>query len=127
MGKLISDWSVDQFGDELTRAFEEFHPENHRIGERVASAAKRESADPDALRLEDDDGARFEFFSDCVEVREQKRRLLLGRRSVLRRNRTTEGRSALRVARRVAKSVSAETRIRFSAAARSKISSSAAD
>lgn len=34
VGQLISDWSVEQFGDELARAFEEFHPENHRIGER---------------------------------------------------------------------------------------------
>lgn len=34
VGQLISDWSVDQFGDELALAFEEFHPESHRIGER---------------------------------------------------------------------------------------------
>lgn len=34
VGRLISDWSVEQFGDELARAFEEFHPESHRIGER---------------------------------------------------------------------------------------------
>jgi hypothetical protein len=34
VGQLISDWSVEQFGDELARAFEEFHPESHRIGER---------------------------------------------------------------------------------------------
>ena len=33
-GKLISDWSVEQFGDQLAQAFEEFHPESHRIGER---------------------------------------------------------------------------------------------
>ena len=34
MGQFISDWSVEQFGGELARAFEEFHPESHRIGER---------------------------------------------------------------------------------------------
>lgn len=34
LGQLISDWSVEQFGDELARAFEEFHSESHRIGER---------------------------------------------------------------------------------------------
>jgi hypothetical protein len=34
VGRLISDWSVEQFGDELAQAFEEFHPESHRIGER---------------------------------------------------------------------------------------------
>ena len=34
VGQFISDWSVEQFGDELARAFEEFHPESHRIGER---------------------------------------------------------------------------------------------
>ena len=34
VGRSISDWSVDQFGDELAKAFEEFHPESHRIGER---------------------------------------------------------------------------------------------
>lgn len=34
VGRSISDWSVEQFGDELAEAFEEFHPENHRIGER---------------------------------------------------------------------------------------------
>ena len=34
VGQLISDWSVEQFGDELARAFEEFHPESHRIEER---------------------------------------------------------------------------------------------
>lgn len=34
LGQLISDWSVEQFGDELAQAFEEFHPESHRIGER---------------------------------------------------------------------------------------------
>ncbi len=34
VGELISDWSVEQFGDELARAFEEFHPESHRIDER---------------------------------------------------------------------------------------------
>jgi hypothetical protein len=34
VGQLISGWSVEQFGDELARAFEEFHPESHRIGER---------------------------------------------------------------------------------------------
>ena len=34
VGRSISDWSVEQFGDELAEAFEEFHPESHRIGER---------------------------------------------------------------------------------------------
>lgn len=34
VGQSISDWSVEQFGDELARAFEEFHPESQRIGER---------------------------------------------------------------------------------------------
>ncbi len=34
VGRSISDWSVEQFGDELPRAFEEFHPESRRIGER---------------------------------------------------------------------------------------------
>lgn len=34
MGRSISDWSVEQFGDELAAAFEEFHPESDRIGER---------------------------------------------------------------------------------------------
>ena len=34
VGQSISDWSVEQFGDELAWAFEEFHPESHRIGER---------------------------------------------------------------------------------------------
>lgn len=34
VGRSISDWSVEQFGDELARAFEEFHPESRRIGER---------------------------------------------------------------------------------------------
>ena len=36
-----------------------------------ALAGEREPADSDSLRLEDDDGARFEFVGDCVEVREQ--------------------------------------------------------
>ena len=43
-----------------------------------ASAVEREPADPDASRLEDGDGARVEVVGDCLEVREQKRRLLLG-------------------------------------------------
>jgi hypothetical protein len=34
VGRSISDWSVEQFGDELAKAFEEFHPESHRFGER---------------------------------------------------------------------------------------------
>ena len=34
VGLSISDWSVEKFGDELAQAFEEFHPESHRIGER---------------------------------------------------------------------------------------------
>lgn len=34
VGQLVSDWSVEHFGDELALAFEEFHPESHRIGER---------------------------------------------------------------------------------------------
>lgn len=34
VGQLISDWSVERFGDELARAFEDFHPESDRIGER---------------------------------------------------------------------------------------------
>jgi SEC-C motif len=34
VGRSISDWSVEQFGDELAEAFEEFHPESHRIRER---------------------------------------------------------------------------------------------
>lgn len=34
VGELISNWSVEQFGDELAQAFEEFHPDSHRIGER---------------------------------------------------------------------------------------------
>jgi SEC-C motif len=33
VGRSISDWSVEQFGDELARAFEEFHPESRRIEE----------------------------------------------------------------------------------------------
>jgi len=93
---------------------------------RWASAAEREPADPDALRLEDGDGARFEFVCDCVEVREQKRRLLLGPPFGASTEQDDGRTSALRVARSVAKSVSADTRIRSSAAARSKISSSAA-
>src|SRR5262245_60464430 len=32
VGRSISDWSVEQFGDELARAFGEFHPES-RPGE----------------------------------------------------------------------------------------------
>ena len=34
VGRSISDWSVEEFGDELAEAFEEFHPESDRIGER---------------------------------------------------------------------------------------------
>jgi hypothetical protein len=34
LGRSIADWSVEQFGDELARAFEEFHPESRRIAER---------------------------------------------------------------------------------------------
>src|SRR5574337_493078 len=34
VGRSISDWSVHQFGDELARAFDEFHPESRRIEER---------------------------------------------------------------------------------------------
>jgi SEC-C motif len=34
VGRSISDWSVEQFGEELARAFEEFHPESDRIEER---------------------------------------------------------------------------------------------
>jgi hypothetical protein len=34
VGRSISDWSVEEFGDELAQAFEEFHPESHRIGEQ---------------------------------------------------------------------------------------------
>ena len=34
VGRSISDWSVEQFGDELAEAFEEFHPESRRIEER---------------------------------------------------------------------------------------------
>lgn len=34
VGRSISDWSVERFGDELARAFEEFHPESRRIEER---------------------------------------------------------------------------------------------
>lgn len=34
VGRSISDWSVEEFGDELAQAFEEFHPESHRIVER---------------------------------------------------------------------------------------------
>lgn len=34
MGRSISDWSVERFGDELARAFEDFHPESRRIEER---------------------------------------------------------------------------------------------
>jgi hypothetical protein len=34
VGRSISDWSVEQFGDEHAGAFEEFHLESRRIGER---------------------------------------------------------------------------------------------
>jgi len=34
IGRSISDWSVEQFGDELAEAFEEFHPGSDRIAER---------------------------------------------------------------------------------------------
>ena len=34
VGRSISDWSVEEFGDELAQAFEEFHPESRRINER---------------------------------------------------------------------------------------------
>ena len=34
VGRSISDWSVERFGDELALAFEEFHPESRRIEER---------------------------------------------------------------------------------------------
>ena len=34
VGRSISDWSVEQFGDELAQAFDEFHPESRRIEER---------------------------------------------------------------------------------------------
>ena len=34
VGRSISDWSVERFGGELARAFEEFHPESRRIEER---------------------------------------------------------------------------------------------
>jgi hypothetical protein len=34
VGRSISDWSVEQFGDELAHALEEFHPESRRIEER---------------------------------------------------------------------------------------------
>lgn len=34
VGRSISDWSVEQFGEEFARAFEEFHLESHHIGER---------------------------------------------------------------------------------------------
>ncbi|MGZ4357198.1 MAG: YecA family protein, partial [Gaiellaceae bacterium] len=34
VGRSISDWSVEEFGDELAEAFEEFHPESDRVGER---------------------------------------------------------------------------------------------
>lgn len=34
VGRSIFDWSVEQFGDELAQAFEEFHPEGRRIEER---------------------------------------------------------------------------------------------
>jgi hypothetical protein len=34
VGRAIADWSVHEYGDELDQAFEEFHPEGRRIGER---------------------------------------------------------------------------------------------
>ncbi len=34
VGRSISDWSVERFGDELAGAFDEFHPESRRIEER---------------------------------------------------------------------------------------------
>jgi hypothetical protein len=34
VGRSISDWSVEQFGEELAQAFDEFHPESRRIEER---------------------------------------------------------------------------------------------
>lgn len=34
VARSISDWSVEQYGDELARAFDEFHPEDRRIAER---------------------------------------------------------------------------------------------
>jgi hypothetical protein len=34
VGRSISDWSVEQFGDELARAFEEFHREVFRLASR---------------------------------------------------------------------------------------------
>jgi hypothetical protein len=34
VGRSISDWSVEQFGEELARAFDEFHPESRGIEER---------------------------------------------------------------------------------------------
>jgi hypothetical protein len=34
VGQSISDWSVEEFGDELAQAFEEFHPQSRRITER---------------------------------------------------------------------------------------------
>src|SRR6266508_3325575 len=34
VGGAIADWSAHEYGDELDRAFEEFHPEGRRIGER---------------------------------------------------------------------------------------------
>ncbi len=34
VGRAIADWSAREFGDELARAFEEFHPEGRRIEER---------------------------------------------------------------------------------------------
>ncbi len=88
-------------------------------------AGEGEAADPDALRFEDDDGAGRELVGDGGEVAEEERCLLL-RPPFGASTEQDNRRAILRAARSVAKSVSAETRTRASAAARSKISSSAA-
>lgn len=81
---------------------------------------------PEPFRLDHNDAATLQSLRCGVEVREEERELLF--RASLRPapNRITDGRVDVRRASSVPKSVSADTTMRPSVAARSKISSSVA-
>ncbi len=78
-----------------------------------------------AILLYHGDAAAFEGFSESRQLFEEESCLIFGRRPERRRKMTPEGLVESRRARRVPKSVSAETMVRPSSAALSNMSSSA--
>lgn len=82
--------------------------------------------DSEPLRLDHDDAATLQSLRGGARFATRSVSCCSGRRSVPRRNRITDGRAEVRRASTVPKSVSADTTMRPSVAARSKISSSLA-